>query len=287
MLNSIKWVIVVAALMGLSACGTRLQKAESMSGEGDGFNVALHKYYTERSAAEFAEGDYVDSDYFADKGIAALKGNEVLPQPVGERHVPSDKVDVLTSSRERLLTALDGGGRVKAADDAARAQAMYDCWIQEQEENFQPDDIEFCRSEFFAALRLVEEAIAEPVVQAPPPPPEPEVEIVEFFIYFDFDKANIRADQEGPMQGATLAALETGNRTISLVCHTDTAGNVDYNQALSVRRCNSVTGALIDGGVDRGRIISVPVGETQPLIDTGDNVAEQGNRVVVMTIEIE
>lgn len=287
MLNTIKWLALAAALVGLSACGTKLQKAESMSPEGTEFKQALFKHYTERSAAEFAEGDYRDSDYFASKAIAATKGEEVLPQEVGERRIPEDRVEVLTSSRGRLMDALSGGGRVKAPEQAARAQVMFDCWMQEQEENFQPDDIEFCRSNFFDALRQVEDAIRPEPAPAPAPAPEPEPEEAVFKIFFDFGKANIRDDQQDAMQVAIWGAQSAGDRVVSLFCHTDTAGPKDYNQALSVRRCNSVAGALIEAGIDRGRIYSVPVGQTQPLIETGDGVAEQGNRVVVITIEAE
>ncbi len=87
------------------------------------------------------------------------------------------------------------------------------------------------------------------------------------------------------MQVAVLAAQAAEGRTVSLSCHTDTAGPVDYNQALSVRRCNSVTGAMIEAGIDRSRIVSFPLGQTQPLVETGDGVVEQGNRVVVITLE--
>ena len=253
--------------------------------DGPEFNQALHKYYTETSSAEFAEGDYKDSDYFASKAIAAAKGEEVMPQPVGERKIPSDKVDVLTSARERLMAALNGGGRLKAPDDAGRAQAYYDCWLQEQEENFQPKDIEFCRSEFFASLRNVEAAIAEKVMAPPPAPPPPAPEAAMFQVLFDFDSSDIREDQQSAVQVAIWAAEAGAGRTVSLTCHTDTSGAVDYNQALSVRRCNSVTGAMLEAGIDRSRIVSFPVGQTQPLVETGDGVVEQANRVVVITLE--
>ena len=208
-----------------------------------------------------------------------------MPQPVGERKIPSDKVDVLTSARERLMAALNGGGRLKAPDDAGRAQAYYDCWLQEQEENFQPKDIEFCRSEFFASLRNVEAAIAEKVMAPPPAPPPPAPEAAMFQVLFDFDSSDIREDQQSAVQVAIWAAEAGGSRTVSLTCHTDTSGAVDYNQALSVRRCNSVTGAMLEAGIDRSRIVSFPVGQTQPLVETGDGVVEQANRVVVITLE--
>jgi OOP family OmpA-OmpF porin len=287
MLNMIKGLALAAAILSLAACGTKLEVAQSTMADGPEFNQALHKYYTETSSAEFAEGDYKDSDYFASKAIAAAGGGEVMPQEIGERRIPSDKVDVLTSARERLMAALNGGGRLKAPDDAGRAQAYYDCWLQEQEENFQPKDIEFCRSEFFASLRNVEAAIAEKAMAPPPAPPPPAPEAATFQVLFDFDSSDIREDQQSAVQVAIWAAEAGGSRTVSLTCHTDTSGAVDYNQALSVRRCNSVTGAMLEAGIDRSRIVSFPVGQTQPLVETGDGVVEQANRVVVITLEAQ
>ena len=45
----------------------------------------------------------------------------------------------VATSRARLMAALSAGARDKAPIQAANAQVMFDCWMQEQEENFQPD----------------------------------------------------------------------------------------------------------------------------------------------------
>ena len=76
--------------------------------------------------------------------------------------------------------------------------------------------------------------------------------------------------------GMCMRSLESALR---IIAHTDTSGSIDYNQALSERRANAVVGALITGGIDRGRVVSEAVGQTQPLVPTGDGVREQGNRV--------
>ncbi len=48
--------------------------------------------------------------------------------------------------------------------EAANAQVMFDCWMQEQEENFQPPDIARCRDGFSAAIAAVEATIPfEPI----------------------------------------------------------------------------------------------------------------------------
>jgi OOP family OmpA-OmpF porin len=47
---------------------------------------------------------------------------------------------------------------------AARAQAMFECWTQEQEENNQQDHIDRCRIQFFIALAQIEQ---KAVMKAP------------------------------------------------------------------------------------------------------------------------
>jgi OOP family OmpA-OmpF porin len=100
---------------------------------------------------EIDEADWEHGDLFARKGIAAGNGEMVMPEDPANWMLPANMADEFGSARQRLLAALDGNGRTKAPSDAARAQAMYDCWIQEQElknEGHQLADIEACRKGF-------------------------------------------------------------------------------------------------------------------------------------------
>ena len=68
------------------------------------------------------------------------------------------------------MAALTAGARDKAPIQAANAQVNFDCWMQEQEENFQPDDIARCRSGFTQALLGAEAAVKPaPMAKAPAP----------------------------------------------------------------------------------------------------------------------
>ena len=122
------------------------------------------------------------------------------------RKIPAANVTELTDARARLISALNRGAATKAPMEAANAQVMFDCWMQEQEENFQPPDIARCRDGFYAAIAAVEEALKpKPVMAEPAPESEPEPEpapmVVEpqplpgpFLVFFDWDRATISAD---------------------------------------------------------------------------------------------
>jgi len=92
-------------------------------------------------------------------------------------------------------------------------------------------------------------------------------------------RSELRAEGWRVVEEVLAAAAEFSDTTVRVVAHTDTSGPVDYNQALSERRANAVVGALIEGGLLRSRITSEAVGQNQPLVDTGDGVREQANRV--------
>ena len=283
-----KFLLSALLVVGLGACvGTGLQKAQNTSPSGDEFTQSLYKYYMQRASHEYGYGNYESSDWFADRAIEAANGTAPAPQNPAERVLPADVAQQTAASHERLIAALDGAGdatgpgRELAPDAAARAQVMLECWMEEASEGTFPDHTAFCKDEFFAAVKEVEAAIApkEMVMMV-----EEKVEAVQFLVYFDLNDASIRADQQATMDVVIAAANSAPDRPLLIVGHTDTSGSIDYNQALSERRAISVISQMLDGGVDRGRITSEAVGQTQPLVDTGDGVVDQANRVAVITL---
>ncbi len=252
------------------------------------FDAALQQEYIVVAEREVAEADWEHGDLFARKGIAAGSGEMVLPEEVGNWALPADKAEELSASRELLIGALDGGGREVAPDEAAAAQANFDCWIQEEEtrnEGHQPADIAFCRSAFWDNLAIVQTAIApkpEPVpAAAPAPAPEPVAR--DYLVYFDFDSYAVRPDAASILNRVVEAMNEIGSSSVTLVGHTDTMGPAEYNQILSVERAKSVADYLKGKGITRG-ISTSGVGQTDLRVPTPDEVAEQENRNVQITI---
>ena len=174
--------------------------------------------------------------------------------------------------------------------EAANAQVMFDCWMQEQEENFQPPDIARCRDGFSAAIAAVEEALKpKPVMAEPAPEPEPEPEpapmVVEpqplpgpFLVFFDWDRATISADAQAILNDAASAARMIGAGRIAVTAHADRSGSDDYNMGLSRRRADAVKSALQRLGVGGLQVEVFARGESDPLVRTADGVREPQNR---------
>lgn len=82
-----------------------------------------------------------------------------------------------------------------------------------------------------------------------------------------------------------LAAIEgRASVNISVVGHTDTAGDEEYNRQLSLKRARTVEQLLVKNGVDRESIETTSHGEHNLLIKTGDNTHEPKNRRVEVVV---
>ncbi len=84
-------------------------------------------------------------------------------------------------------------------------------------------------------------------------------------IYFDFDKSNIRPDQEAALKKNLQYLLDNPEVGVLLEGHCDERGTLSYNIALGERRADSVRDYLIRGGVKASRIVTKSWGEELPL----------------------
>ncbi len=260
--------VIALGSCGIQLSGTQLERAESTSPEGSEFDVSLYEGYVDLSRSEFGEGDYRDSDTFAIAALNAGAGNRPAPEEVDSRQQPADRVGELTDARARLASLLGNENIIKEhPGDAARAQVMFDCWMQEQEENWQPEDIERCRSAFYDRIAALESAL-----------------LPKFVVYFDFDKTAITPAGQSVLAEAEAAAKKLG-ASVSVAGHTDTAGDMTYNEMLSERRAEAVARALADGGIAAKRISTEWHGQTNLAVPTPDDTPKAPNRRVVIFLE--
>ncbi len=267
-----KSLLPFAAALVLSGCvGMELEKAQNLTPEGSAFNMSLYKGYVDLAASEYAEADYADSDAFAERAIGAGSGQVVEPERIDRRALPEDKVGELTSARRRLTSALIEGAEELKPAEAAHAQVMFDCWMQEQEENFQSEDIARCRGALMAALDALE---VSPVAKSAPSIPGP------YVVFIDFDKAELTDQAKVGLASVARDADAAKIARIFTSGHTDRAGANTYNDALAKMRVDVVAKYLIASGIDKGKILTADYGEERPQVATPDGQVEAKNRRV-------
>jgi outer membrane protein OmpA-like peptidoglycan-associated protein len=71
---------------------------------------------------------------------------------------------------------------------------------------------------------------------------------------------------------------------IEVIGHTDTLGDARYNQTLSLARAAAIRDRLVRDGIERDAISIAGRGKLDPIVPTGDQVAEPRNRCVVITV---
>lgn len=275
-----------AVAMALSACGgLELGKAKTVSPKGTAFDQHLYVEYITLSQMEYDETDYKDSDTFALRAVAAGSGKSPAPEEIAARKLPADKVGELTAARGRLVAALAGGAAEKLPQPAARAQAMYECWMQEQEENFQPKDIAACRAGFEEAMAKLE-AAPKPAPMAAKPAPAPQPLPGPFLLYFDFDSATVTAEGQKVVAAAAKAVSAGKPATVIVTGYTDRAGSEAYNMALSKKRAEAVAAALKRAGVTSDmKVLVASYGEMEPQVPTADGQREARNRRVSIVLK--
>jgi len=121
-------------------------------------------------------------------------------------------------------------------------------------------------------------AIAGPALAALPKPP------ARFILYFEHDSVALTPESLAFLKTVVGTILDRVPVDISVVGHTDTLGEKEYNYALSLRRAKAVAAILRGNGVDPSVLDITSHGKDNPLVPTGDQVREPRNRRVEITV---
>ena len=131
-----------------------------------------------------------------------------------------------------------------------------------------------------------QEASARITVTAPPPPPPPPPSVTDqdLFsqnvkdVYFDYDKADVRGDQQGSLQADVQFLAAHPNVNFTIEGHCDERGSTEYNIALGDKRANAVKNALVAAGVNASRIKTISYGKEKPFCSESNEACWQQNR---------
>ncbi len=285
-------LVAVACAAAVAGCSAQLDEARRAAPAGSTFDRALQSGYLQLARAELDELDLVDTNVFAGRALRLSHGERVVPEPLDARKLPEAVAPDLARARARLVAALDRGGRERAPEDAAEAQIRFDCWMQEQEENFQFDHIAACRDGFVVALEKIETA-APALARAPALRPTPAAarvtkavrEPTTITVMFAFDSARIDAAGKAEIVKAVAAYDEFGTAVVRVAGHADRAGAEAYNLKLGRARAEAVARAIQRAGVPASVVRVRSYGESRPAVATGDGQREGKNRRVEIAID--
>jgi outer membrane protein OmpA-like peptidoglycan-associated protein len=105
-----------------------------------------------------------------------------------------------------------------------------------------------------------------------------------YILYFDSNSTQLTPESRKLIPEVLRSIQERSSNDVSVVGHCDTTGNREYNQKLSLMRAQAVGQLIIAGGIDPSFLEITSHSKDNPLIPTGDNVAEPKNRRVEITV---
>lgn len=130
-----------------------------------------------------------------------------------------------------------------------------------------------------------------PKAEVPPPPPAPVYEKMTLSAkaLFDHDKSVLKPEGKAELDavGDKIRSKGASVVDVDVVGHTDSDGTEEYNQALSIRRANSVRDYLVTKGVDASIIDVSGEGETNPVVSNKTREGRAQNRRVEISIGVK
>lgn len=97
-------------------------------------------------------------------------------------------------------------------------------------------------------------------------------------IHFDFDRANIRPDDQAVLDAKVAILRLNPMLRVRISGHCDERGSDEYNLALGNRRANAAKQYLVNQGIDAGRIETLSYGEERPMAQGRTEEAWAQNR---------
>jgi peptidoglycan-associated lipoprotein len=120
-----------------------------------------------------------------------------------------------------------------------------------------------------------------PMAEAPPPPSLTEEDLFGRSIrdvYFDYDKSDIRGDQQAAIQADAQFLAQHSGINFTIEGHCDSRGSTEYNLALGDQRASAVKSALVSAGVSANRIKTISYGKEKPFCMEENESCWQQNR---------
>lgn len=106
--------------------------------------------------------------------------------------------------------------------------------------------------------------------------------IHSYTLYFDFNKSNIRANEQATINQISREIETYHPGSVTVTGFADRSGSMEYNEKLSGKRAKMVSDALTAKGVPNQVLDEKARGETDNAVPTKDGVKLQANRRVVV-----
>lgn len=287
-------LLCATSLILLTSCVSSVEQLRKSDLKGNSFQIELAKQYLDFAEKEADDYDWFDSAHFARKGLKLVAGQDAPPEDLKSWDLPDDTAPILAQAREYLVKVITPDVTKKFPIESATAQFMFDCWVEQQEENWQTADIAKCRDGFYTTLDKLFAITTKGADLAPEKPSATgDAKTIEAtkqetkVAYFKTGSAELSDNTKRLVSTFISHLKDIKNYEITLNGYADMVGSEDYNMKLSKKRALAIKKALVDGGLDEKSITLLAFGNTQGRVKAEKNVPSQENRAVEVVLDIK
>jgi OOP family OmpA-OmpF porin len=255
--DSLKTASMLAALLIGGCAGIGVQKLAQTQPQGTLFTIALAKEYLDFSSRESSQFyDQISASYFARKGLDAAIGVVVPPETLDRWSIPAHAQAEMQASRDRLLEAINTPTTADVSSELASAQVNFDCWIEEQDENRQPENIAFCRNRYLDALSQAEQKIAAAQSGKNLLPTSP------YNVFYKIGQTDVPVEANRVLDQLIALMKQINDYRMVIDGHADKTGPSVKNLAISDQRATKMKSAIVLKGAADEKIKTFAHGDS-------------------------
>lgn len=284
--NFLATLMLIGMVTGCVSSVEQLRKSDL---KGNTYQTLLAKQYLVFAESEADQYDWFNSAYFAKKGLKSINGEEIAPEKLEDWSLPEDMLPIMQQAREYLVSVITVPETTKDfPEQSANAQFYFDCWVEQQEENWQEEDIAKCREGFYDTLDKLFVATTNTKLPERPVLPESIRNIGKQetrLAYFKIGSSALDGGAKRLISSVISRLKDAKSYDIMLNGYADNVGSEESNMKLSKSRAMAIKKALVDGGLNEKSITIFAFGDTQGRVETKKGVASKENRVVEIVLD--
>ena len=293
-MNSIKILISLSSILLLIGCSASYKDLSNLEEvKANNFQEYLLNGYKAKAIFEAEKmHDWNSVKLYSEKALKSLKTENIYPEKITYWKLPKESIKEISIAHESLISIYDEA-KIYDPYNLANAIVSLDCWSEQQEENWQTWDINKCREDFLNSMHIIYKKITKKENDrnveekntnliskddATIVTKNKKNEILQI-IYFDFDKSRLSKVSIKIIEKFVMMNKNKIKEYL-IIGHTDTKGEKDYNNKLSLKRAIVVRNLLVEYGVELSKIKVLGKGEDSPAILTPDDTKHPANRRV-------
>lgn len=285
----IKFVCIFSVLSIISSCAYfKLKTLDSYEYDDKSIYTLLSKEYKLFAKSELYEmHDEIDANYFAYKALIAKNENKIYLENPNDWDIPNHAIEEAITYYNKITKIIENSIS-NYPDQASLMISGYDCWLEQLEENWQTEDIKKCKLKFLnnykEILNLIDDetnlantdkSISQQINKTKKVNKK-KVQL-NVIVYFKYDSFKLTKNELIKLEKVLDAANKFETQPVIITGHTDTKGSEKYNLILSNKRASFIKKYLQSKKIIN-TVITKGLGETAPMINTGNNKLEEKNR---------